>query len=369
MRVIVDYRPALRARTGAGVYMHELVRAFTTRHRDEVAVFSSSWRDRVRPDVGEALHARVIDRRVPVQVLNYLWHRWQWPHVEALAGPADVVHAAHPLMIPTKRAARVVTIHDLYFLDQPQDTQAEIRRDYPALARLHAHEADVVVTSSGHTRDRIVNAFDLDPARIHVVRPGAPNRPAPPRSGLGGHVLFLGTVERRKNLDVVLDAYDALLARRVHVPRLVVVGREGPGGRAALDRLSRDPLRAITEYRGYVTDAERETLLASARLLVLPSWDEGFGLPVLEAMSAGVPVVVSDRGSLPEVAGDAGVVLAPDQAHAWADAIERLARDDGWARRQAENGRERARQFSWDEAATALRRAYESAIARRRERA
>src|SRR5262245_13317336 len=92
MRVLVDYRPALRARTGVGEYMHELVRAYTATHpADQVAVFTSSWADRPAPDTGVTLGARVVDRRVPVSVLNYLWHRAEWPPVEWLAGDTDVV--------------------------------------------------------------------------------------------------------------------------------------------------------------------------------------------------------------------------------------------------------------------------------------
>src|SRR5262245_65745180 len=134
MRILVDYRPALRARTGVGEYIHTLVRAYTAAHDDAVTLFTSSWKDRPSPAVGRELRARIVDRRVPVSVLNYLWHRLEWPHVETLAGDADVAHAAHPLLIPARTAAQVVTIHDLFFLLNPEHTRAEIRRDYPQLS-------------------------------------------------------------------------------------------------------------------------------------------------------------------------------------------------------------------------------------------
>src|SRR5262245_4548333 len=117
MRILVDYRPALRARTGVGEYIRQLVHAYTAVFPDEMTVFTSSWKDRPSPTTSAELRAHVIDRRVPVGVLNYLWHRLEWPPVEAMAGRADVVHAAHPLLIPSRRAAQVVTIHDLFFLD------------------------------------------------------------------------------------------------------------------------------------------------------------------------------------------------------------------------------------------------------------
>jgi glycosyltransferase involved in cell wall biosynthesis len=372
MRVLVDYRPALRARTGAGAYMHGLVRAYTARHDDDVAVFSSSWKDRVPPDTGATLRARVVDRRVPVGWLNYLWHRRSWPPVESLAGPADVVHAAHPLLIPARNAAQVVTVHDLYFLTNPESTRAEIRRDYPELARAHARRADAVVTSSAYTRDALLAAFDLDPARVHLVRPGAPtwrqlgHAPHAPRDG---YVLFIGTLDTRKNLGVVLDAYEHLTAQGRRVPRLVVAGGAGPGGAAWLERLTHAPLNAVADYRGYVPEPEREALFLGARTVVLPSWDEGFGLPALEAMAAGIPVVVSRRGALPDVVGPAGILADPADPQEWAQALDRLAQDDAWACERGAAGLEQARAFRWDDAAHALRAAYVDAVRSRRQRA
>src|SRR5262245_3982387 len=122
MRILVDYRPALRERTGVGEYVHNLVRALT-RHSatagDEISVFTSSWKDRPDARLPSDLGARVVDRRVPVRVLNYLWHRLEWPSVESLGCEVDVVHAAHPLLIPSRNAAQVVTVHDLFFFTNP----------------------------------------------------------------------------------------------------------------------------------------------------------------------------------------------------------------------------------------------------------
>src|SRR5688500_9504715 len=98
MRILVDYRPALRDRTGVGEYIHELARAYAAAHAGDVAIFTSSWKDRPSPRLAMDLGVEVVDSRVPVRVLNYLWHRAGWPPVETLAGDCDVVHAAHPLL-------------------------------------------------------------------------------------------------------------------------------------------------------------------------------------------------------------------------------------------------------------------------------
>jgi glycosyltransferase involved in cell wall biosynthesis len=366
MRILVDYRPALRARTGVGEYMRQIVRAYTAAYTDDVAVFTSSWRDRPAPGTAAELRARVIDRRVPVRVLNYLWHRVHWPPIEMLAGALDVVHAAHPLIIPARRAAEVVTIHDLFFLTEGEQAHAEIRRDYAALAPMHARRADAIVTPSFHTRQRVIAQFDIPPERVYACRFGAPTWTAlghaanVPRDG---YLLFVGTLVPRKNVGVLLDAYAGLLQRVPSAPRLVMAGVAAPGSDSWLARIAHEPLRGRVEHRGYVADRER--LYAGARALVMPSLDEGFGVPALEAMSAGVPVIASNRGSLPEVIGSAGTLLDATDADAFADAMERVIRDDDWAQAQGRAGLERAATFTWGATASTLRRAYADAVERR----
>jgi glycosyltransferase involved in cell wall biosynthesis len=371
MRILVDYRAALRARTGVGESIHALIRAYQAAYHDDVVLFSSSWKDRLDPRIGMELHARVVDRRVPVRVLNYLWHRVSWPPAELLAGPIDVVHASHPLLIPARSAAQIVTVHDLFFLSNPERTRAEIRRDYPALAADHARRADAVITPSLYTRDLVASQFGVEPDRIHVCSPGAPTWRAlgrGPNIPDHGYVLFIGTLEPRKNVGVLLDAFERLAARMRPVPQLILAGSVTPDSRTWLDRITRPPLSGHVRHLGYVSVKERESLLAGARLLVMPSLDEGFGLPALEAMSAGVPVVSSNRGSLPEVVGDAGVLFEPDDADALAAAIERLVCDNAWAEGRARAGLVRAQMFTWGATAARLRAAYVAAVSRRASR-
>jgi alpha-1,3-rhamnosyl/mannosyltransferase len=207
------------------------------------------------------------------------------------------------------------------------------------------------------------------PARVHICAPAPPawqtlGRVAHlPRDG---YLLFIGTLEARKNVGALLDAYVRLLARRTDAPPLVLAGKAMPEAHDWLARLTQPPLVGRVRHLGYVSD--RETLYSGARLLVLPSHDEGFGLPVLEAMSAGIPVVAADRGALPEVLGDAGLLVNPDDVDGLAAALERMLTDDEFAAACALRGLARAREFSWDRAAAALEAAYRAAIANRRAR-
>ena len=370
MRILVDYRPAVRARTGVGEYMHELVRAHTATFADPVAVFTSSWKDRPPPETAVDLRAEVIDRRVPVRVLNYLWHRREWPPIERLAGGFDIVHAAHPLLIPARHAAQVITIHDLFFMDAPERTTAEIRRDYPELTPAHARRADAIVTPSEYTKRR-VQTFGVPADRIHVCSLGAPRWRTlgrGPNLPADGCVLFVGTLEPRKNVGTLLDAYEQVLQHMPAAPELVLAGGASAGGRVWLDRIARAPLAGHVRHVGYIRNEEREGWYSRARVLVLPSLDEGFGLPALEAMSAGVPVIVSNRGALPEVTGGAASLIEPDDAAGLAVALARLLTDRDWAMNRAEAGLQRAAAYTWEQTANRLHSAYIAACERRRAR-
>ena len=356
MRVLIDYRPALRERSGAGEYTHQLVRALLASDQAAGAggdlfltVFSSSWKDRLAKT--PHLHgAATIDRRVPVRLLNFAWHRLEWPPIETLTGlDFDVTHSSHPLLLPSRNAAQVVTIHDLNFLAHPERTRAEIRRDYPDLVRDHARRADRILVPSQFTAREVERQLGVGPERIAICPPGAPDWPCRDIPRSDGYILFFGTLEPRKNVGGLLDAYERLIAAGQRgLPELVLAGTATEEARHWLERLSRAPLAGRVRHIGYVEAADRQALYAAAQMLVMPSFEEGFGIPVLEAMTLGVPVVASARGSLPEVLGDAGQLVDPDDPSSIAAAIARLLNDDGYASACAARGVLRSRRFDWD---------------------
>ena len=377
MRILLDYRPALRKRTGVGEYVHELTRALArTATADEITILSSSWKDRPAARLAAELgRVRIVDRRLPVRGLTWAWNRLEWPPVEWIAGAADVVHSQTPLCIPAKHAAQVVTIHDLDFLHHPERTEAEMRRDFPQLVREHARRADHIVVSSHYAAREVIRHLDLLPDKVSVCSPGAPDwtdaiaRERSASGSPGTKILFVGTIEPRKNIGMLLDAYARVRTTRPDTPPLVLAGYVRPALEAELQRrLGEPPLAGHVTILGYVDDARRRALYREARLLVLPSLEEGFGLPVLEAMACGVPVLVSNRGSLPEVVGDAASPIEPTDVAMTAAEIERLLRPEIAAMAVA-RGRAQAARYSWDAAAVAVRGAYGAAVAARERRA
>lgn len=375
MRVLIDYRAALRERSGVGEYTHQLASALTATYPPtlnsllSLTLFSSSWKDRlIKPP--ELAGASAVDRRVPVALLNFAWHRLQWPAAETLTGMRfDVTHSLHPLLMPARHAAQVVTIHDLNFLLHPERTRGEVKRDYPDLARDHAHRADRVIVVSDFTAREVERLLQVPRERISVCSPGAP--PWTPRLAqpADGYVLFFGTLEPRKNVGALLDAYERLTATRTAVPPLVLAGKATEASSAWLQRIEQAPLKGVVRHVGYVDPAARRQLYEGARLLVQPSFEEGFGLPVLEAMTLGVPVVAANRGALPEVLGDAGPLVDPNDPDALAGAISSILDDPAAAKAAAARGVEQAKRYTWEQTARSVYAAYQAAIDHRTARA
>lgn len=375
LRILIDYRPALRQRTGVGEYVHELAHSLvatqTAAHPESLCLFSSSWQHRLTRDVVPG--ATVIDRRIPVRLLNLLWHRMQWPPVEQLArGPVDVAHSAHPLLMPARRAAQVVTVHDLDFLIHPERTHGEIRRDYPALAPAHIRAADAVAVVSPHTAAEVVRLTGIDREHIFVCPLGRPDwlpRDAEPADA---PLLFLGRIEPRKNVGLLLDAYEQLRARRsarqAPTPRLVLAGGAGLGADEILQRARGPALAPHVDVLGYISAHARRAVYASAMICIMPSHTEGFGLPALEAMTTGVPVVAADQGNLPNLVGPAGLLFRSGDAGGLARALDELIDSPHRRMQLRDAGLAQSRLFSWTHTAAGTRDAWAHAVARKARR-
>jgi glycosyltransferase involved in cell wall biosynthesis len=363
VRILIDYRPALLQRTGVGEYAHEMARALAglLPAGDRLTLFSSSWKDRLEP--GRVPGAEQVDARVPVRLLNLAWHRLEWPPIERFAGAVDIAHSMHPLLMPARHGAQVVTIYDLFFLEDATGTAAEIRRDYTALARTHAARADLIVVISKYTASQVTRRLSVPDGCLVLCPPGAPSWPRRPPPQPRGPILYIGSAEVRKNVGGLLSSYGRLRARDPDTPNLVLAGRPPvPGSDLARSIAATEG----ASHAGYVSDDERQRLYATASLLVVPSLDEGFGMPALEAMTVGVPVVSSNRGALPEVVGDAAVLIDPVDPEALAAGMRRILASPEEARARAALGFQQAARYSWKTSAMRLLEGYREVHERRR---
>jgi glycosyltransferase involved in cell wall biosynthesis len=375
MNLLLDYRPALRDRTGVGEWVHQLALSLLALKSDgdpaaaglDLTLWSSSWRDRPTPTTLRELNgATFVDRRVPVRPLTWAWNRVGWPPIEALTSRRfDIVHSTTPLLLPSRAGLRVCTVYDLDFLAHPERTTAEMKRDFPKLVRAHAARAALVVTISEYSKREVEQQLNVTPERVAVCRPGVPSwitAPLPARApDAQGHILFVGTLEPRKNIPVLLAAYRRLVDRLPSAPRLVLAGQVTPAAEGWVAACRTPALQGRVSVEGYVSDHRREELYGGASLLVLPSLDEGFGLPALEAMALGIPVIASNRGALPEVVGDAGILVDPADAAGLAQAMEAVVTDPSRAAVMRQAGLARAGRFNWPASARALLAAYAQA--------
>ena len=261
-----------------------------------------------------------------------------------LAGPADLFHGLNQ-RIDDRRWPRVVTtFHDLFVLSAEYST-AEFRRRFAEQARRAAERSDLIITVSEFTARQVEDLLGVERARIRVVHHGV-------HATLGNDtrenvILFVGSIQKRKNVGRLVDAFE-----RVAIGwKLVLAGSTGFGAEEILQKIERSPRRSDIEVTGYLTDAELERLYARARVFAFPSLDEGFGMPVLDAMARGVPVLTSNRSALLEVAGDAALLVDPQNTDEIAAGLERITVDDELQRDLTRRGLQRSAQFPWKAAA------------------
>ncbi len=340
---------------GSGTYVSELTRALARVPSVAVTGLAAAHRSPA-PPADWPLGVPVRRAPLPRRVLYDAWQRAGAPRAEALVRGTQVVHATTWAVPPTRRPL-VVTVHDLAFLDDPTHFTDRGNRFFRRALDTVRTRADVVVTPSRATADDCAR-HGIDPARVVVVPHGVevttPDARAVAawrrrRSLDRDYVLWCGTVEPRKNVTTLLEAFARLGSRDLD---LVLVGPRGWGDDVRLPA-GLDPARV--HRLGSVDRAELDTAYAGAAVFCFPSLREGFGLPVLEAMAHGVPVVTSAGTACAEVAGDAGVLVAPTDPGEVAAGLERaLDERTGLARAS----RERAAGFTWSAAARATADAY-----------
>jgi glycosyltransferase involved in cell wall biosynthesis len=311
---------------------------------------------------------------VPVRARNRLeWVRGEQQHVPRLARRhrCEVVHSLASTAPLRGSFARVTTIHDLHYLVQPDAHFGARGLGMRVLVPLAMRRSRRVIVPSRSTRDDLVTRLRAEPARIDVVPEGVGLAPRPrpgaaaaarERLALGERPLLLTVSAKRphKNLMRLLAALARIPAERR--PVLVLPGYRTPHAEELEQRARELGLDRDVRFLDWVSEEELEGLYAAAACFVFPSLYEGFGLPVLEAMARGVPVASSDRGSLAEVVGDAGLIFDPEDEAAIAGAIERVLSDADLAERLRAAGRARAATFSWDEAARGTFASYGRAL-------
>jgi len=377
-RVILNDRVLFRPWTGVGHYVAQLLVALRAERRDiAVETFLSRWKT---PRAGQS-EPSGIDRYRQPPLLQRV--RASWPVRRAAqtayrfvfglgARSYDLYHEPNHIPIRCRRPT-VTTIHDLSVLEHPEWHPADRVRWYEREFRAGLSQTRRFLAVSEFTRSRMVQLLDLSPEVIDVTPLAA--RPAfrPPSPEVIAEVcarlslpprffLFVGTLEPRKNVAGLLEAYAALPARLRRQCPLVLAGGWGWKTEALAARLEAHDLRNDVRLLGYRRDPELAALYARCTAFVWPTLYEGFGLPPLEAMACGAPVIVSRVASLPEVVGNAGILLDPHDSAAWTAAMRRMAEEAEWRAEWQLRSLARAKRFSWERCAAATIACYRRAL-------
>lgn len=356
--------------TGVGYYTISLFEALARTEPDlSLRLFASGTRGilgAVRRLEASAASLSMLP--LPARLRPLLWTTFGQPRMDRFTGPVDVAHGAFHVL-PPSRAPRVTTVFDLTGMRAADTQTSRTQWIHRRCLRHAARHADALIAISESCKADVVALLGVGEDRVHVVPGGVDlaafeepvdeEADAALRARLGirmPYAIHLGTLEPRKNLPRLLGAWARLRAEGVALPQLVLAGARGWLSGPVFEAINRLKLRDHVAVTGYLDRADAVRLLRGARACVYPSLYEGFGLPVLEAMAAGVPVLTSNVSSLPEVAGDAAILVDPLSEAALAAGIAELLAEDPERRRAA--GRARAERYTWENSAAALARVY-----------
>lgn len=323
--------------TGVGVYCREILHGLARRHPE--ARYSFCYRS-------HKFFASLSDR-LPRGVTRR-------PFTESWLPPNDLFHGLNQ-RVPAARTRRcVTTFHDLFVMTGDYST-SDFRQRFSAQARAAAERSDLVLCVSTFTASQVESLLNVPAERLRVIHHGVhPPAELPPPESREPIVLSVGSIQKRKNTARLVEAFEQTRPGW----KLILAGAAGFGAADITAQIQRSPRAADIEVTGYVTNAALHALYRRSSLFAFPSLDEGFGIPVIEAMAWGVPVITSDRSALAEISGDAAMHVNPNSTEELQHALQTLMDQAGLRRQLVTRGQEWAKQFTWERAVDATWNAY-----------
>lgn len=371
-RIGIDVTSALTQGGGIGRYTRELIQALAT--ADSAANYRFHLFSAKAPAVlpvpdplPTGSHIRHTPAPLDERWLYRLWYRARLPlPVQLVTGGLDLFHSPDFVLPPVSGGIpTLLTVHDLSFVHYAATFPEALVRYLNRVVPWSVARATHVLADSASTKRDLLALWRVPDEKVTVLISGVHPRFAPVTDtavltavrakyvpGDRPFVLAVGTVQPRKNYQMLIQAFAPVAARHPH--QLIIAGGRGWLVDEMLAEIGRQGLEGRVHFIGFVDDADLPALYSAADLFLFPSLYEGFGLPILEAMGCATAVIASDASSLPEVAGDAAVLLPPDDRVGWTAALDRLLADDAARRRLAEAGRRHSRAFSWQTAAQQL---------------
>jgi glycosyltransferase involved in cell wall biosynthesis len=342
LKIALDATYSLgRNLSGVGVHSREILFGLARAHPEARYLFC------YRPH----RFLRSFSDRLPANTRR----RLLWEH---RAPAADLFHGLNQRLGKARYRRSITTFHDLFVISGDYSTP-EFRERFAAQARAAAERSDLIITVSAFTARQVEQLLHVDPARLRVIPHGARPVAAPvneiPREPI---VLSVGAIQRRKNIVRLIEAFEQLPAEW----KLLLAGSFGFDSETARQRMEHSPRKQDIQVLGYVTDSQLENLYRRASILAFPSLDEGFGMPVLDAMARGVPVLTSNVSAMPEVSGGAALLVDPTDGQSIADGLCRLATNSDLREALIRAGIARAKEFTWEKSVDATWKVYQELL-------
>ncbi|MBE9111571.1 glycosyltransferase family 4 protein [Nodosilinea sp. LEGE 07298] len=381
VRFVVDATPVLPKPSGVGLYVLNLLGALRSLQAAENfslgVAYQPSLKNWLRGNLALpevlAVYDDIAVLPLPVRLLNLLAQVPRNPvlgQLEHRFGQPDIYHGTNYAVYPCRHSLRVMTIYDLSFLRYPEYVTAVVRT-YGQRVRQCLSWSDLVVTISESSKRDIVELLNVPPERVWVT-PLASRYAVDAWGGSQGvaavesdnrpYILFVSTLEPRKNVVRLIQAFDRLKTDRRIDHLLVLVGQKGWQFEPIFEAIAASPWQQHIRHLDYLSDTEVAYCYRNADVFAYPSLYEGFGLPVLEAMTLGCPVVTSNASSLPEVAGEAALLVDPTSVEDLAEALWRVIGDRALRQTMIDRGYQQATQFSWTRTAKSTLAAYRSLL-------
>jgi glycosyltransferase involved in cell wall biosynthesis len=327
--------------SGVGVYSRELIRGLAAQHPEQQ--FQLCYRPH---RFGRAFRTTIPTNCRRVLLYGPLFH-----------GSRDFFHGLNQRVPDIRFAKTISTFHDLFVLTGDYSSP-EFRSRFAQQARRAAGESDAIIAVSEFTARQVEHLLGVERSRLHVVHHGVNREVVAERGHREKIILNVGAIQRRKNITRLVEAFE----RTPTGWNLVLAGSAGYGADEIFSRIEGSPRRRDIRVLGYVSAVELAHWYARARIFAFPSLDEGFGMPVLEAMASRVPVIAANRAALPEVCGEAALFVDPEDVEAIHAALECLMRDDELAETMIRKGLARAAEFRWKKAAEETWKVYEGVL-------
>lgn len=369
--IAIDYTPAYEQGGGIGRYVREMVAALSLQDTEASYCLFVAGASTARLPAPISANFDWRPTRISPRWLARIWYRARIPlFVEAFTGSLDLYHATDFVLPPTRPKTRtLLTVHDLSFVRVPEAASPKLKAYLDVVVPRSIQRADCVLADSQATKDDLVELYRTVPEKIIVLLSGVDARFRPvsddalrqvrEKYGLGDarYVLSVGTVQPRKNYVRLIQSVSRL-RRQGYDLHLVIAGGRGWLEDPIYAAINSEKMQDYVHLVGFAEESDLPALYTAAECFAFPSLYEGFGLPILEAMGCGTPVVTSNISSLPEVAGDAALIVDPYNVDHLTDALRQLV--DNTALRQSliVKGRQRARTFTWEKSAQQLRQIY-----------